>query len=217
MADNKKYTQSPLGDLMYVMVTGQGKENYDGDGYEYQTCVDVPEKEAQPYIDEIEDFIEDNAPSNAERATNKHGDEIRPYTYADEDYTIPEGYVRFTYKTKTEFEDKKTGELKPTKVYILDTNGNTCKLPEYKLIGNGSKGLAIGTMVAWTRGNRKKQEFGGSLYLNKVQIRDVVWYEGEKVEALEGGSFNGFDDELQPEDDKPAADTGRRSRRSRRR
>ena len=213
---SKKNTQSPIGTLMYVMVSGQGKENYEGDGYEYQCCVDVPEKEAQPYIDEIEDFIEDNAPAGAERALNKKGEDARPYTYSDEDDTIEDGHVRFTFKTKTEFEDKK-GNIKDTEVAILDANGNKVKLPEGKLIGNGSTGRSIGTMVIWSRGNRKKTEYGASLYLNKVQIKDFVAYEGEKVDAIEGGSFNGFDNELQPdEDDTPAERSNRRARRSRR-
>ena len=217
---SKITTESPIGNLMYVMVTGQGKENYEGDGYEFQVCVDVPEGEAQAYVDEIEDHIEDNAPTNAKRALNKQGEEIKPYAYADEDDTIEAGMVRFTFKTKTEFEDKKTGEMKQTKVGILDSDGNNVKLPEGKFVGNGSTGRGIGTLVSWNRGNRKQTEYGGSLYLNKVQIKDFIPYEGETVEAIEGGSFKGFDNDLQPEDDDGAAEdkparSRRRSRRGR--
>ncbi len=202
-------TQSPIGKLMYVMVTGQGKENFEGDGYDYQTCVDVPEADADKYIDEIEDFVEEFAPKNGERAGNF-------YRTSEDDDTIDEGMVRFTFKTQTEFTDRK-GNVKDTEVAILDAAGTKVKLPEGKLIGNGSTGRAIGTAVIWERGNRKKTEFGVSLYLNKVQIKDFVPYEGETVDAIEGGSFSGFGDDLQPDDEpKEESRSNRRSRRSRR-
>jgi len=52
---------SPIGNLMYVMISGQGKENYEGTGYDYQACVDVADgKEADAFIDMIEDHIEAN-------------------------------------------------------------------------------------------------------------------------------------------------------------
>jgi len=207
---NKIPTQSPIGNLMYVMVTGVGKENFEGDGYDYQTCVDVPEKEAEDYIAELEDFLDENAPKNSEEAGTF-------YRTSEDDDTIEPGMVRFTYKTKTEYEDKKTGEMKQTKVNILDSDGNNVKLPEGKLIGNGSTGRALGNAVIWERGNRKKKEHGLSLYLNKVQIKDFIPYEGEKVEAIEDGSFKGFDNDLQPEDEGAAEDEApKRSRRSRR-
>lgn len=211
----KENTQSPIGKLMYVMVAGQGKENYDGDGYEYQCCVDVPEAEAEEYINYIEDFIEDNAPAKGERATNKHGDEITPYTYAEDDDTIDDGLVRFTFKTKTEFEQK-NGDMKSTDIAILDTGGTRVKLPEGKFIGNGSTGKVVGTLAVWSRGTRKKIEYGASLYLNKVQIKDFIPYEGEKVEAIEDGSFKGFDNELEPDNGESEQPPKRRSRRSRR-
>lgn len=202
--------QSPIGTLMYVMVTGQGKENFEGTGYDYQCCVDVPEKEADQFIDLIEDFVEDNAPKNAERAGSF-------YRTSEDDDTIDAGMIRFTFKTQIEFTDKK-GNIKDTEVAILDAAGQKVKLPEGKLIGNGSTGRAIGTAVIWERGNRKKAEFGVSLYLNKVQIKDFVPYEGETVDAIEGGSFNGFADDLQPDaNDAPeSSNSSRRSRRSRR-
>ena len=201
--------QSPIGTLMYVMVTGQGKENFEGTGYDYQCCIDVPEKEADQFIDLIEDFVEENEPKNAERAGSF-------YRTSEDDDTIDPGMIRFTFKTQTEFTDKK-GNIKDTEVAILDAAGQKVKLPEGKLIGNGSTGRAIGTAVIWERGNRKKAEFGVSLYLNKVQIKDFVPYEGETVDAIEGGSFKGFDDGLEPDDnDTPAEKSNRRSRRSRR-
>ena len=203
-------TQSPIGKLMYVMVTGQGKENFEGTGYDYQCCVDVPEDEANQFIDLIEDFVEDNEPKNAERAGSF-------YRTSEDDDTIDDGMIRFTFKTQTEFTDKK-GNLKDTEVAILDAAGTKVKLPEGKLIGNGSTGRAIGTAVIWERGNRKKSEYGVSLYLNKVQIKDFIPYEGETVDAIEGGSFNGFGNDLEAADDEPKEESrsNRRSRRSRR-
>lgn len=203
-------TQSPIGNLMYVMVTGQGKENFEGTGYDYQCCVDVPEDEANQFIDLIEDFVEDNEPKNAERAGSF-------YRTSEDDDTIDDGMIRFTFKTQTEFTDKK-GNLKDTEVAILDAAGTKVKLPEGKLIGNGSTGRAIGTAVIWERGNRKKSEYGVSLYLNKVQIKDFIPYEGETVDAIEGGSFNGFGNDLEAADDEPKEESrsNRRSRRSRR-
>lgn len=205
----KENVQSPIGTLMYVMVTGQGKENFEGTGYDYQACVDVPEKEADQFIDLIEDFADANAPKEGKRAGTT-------YRTSEDDSTIDEGMVRFTFKTKTTFENAR-GEVKDTEVSILDATGNKVKLPDGKLIGNGSTGRAIGSMVLWERGRGKNAEYGVSLYLNKVQIKDFVAYEGEKVDAIEGGSFNGFDNDLVPdEDDVPAERSNRRARRSRR-
>ena len=207
-ATPKKRVTSPIGDLMYVMISGQGKENYDGDGYEYQTCVDVADKDADAFIDEIEDFMEDNAPKGGEQASI-------PYKTIEDDDTIPEGIVRFTFKTMTEFEDNK-GVMKNTVIDILDAAGNKTKLPENVFIGNGSTGKAIGSLVLWTRGNRKKTEYGASLYLNKVQIKDFTPYEGETVDEIEGGSFKGFETLPTKDDDSKEDETPRRKRRSRR-
>lgn len=206
MADNMN-VQTPIGNLMYVMVTGTGKENFEGTGYDYQACVDVPNEDADAFIDQIEDYVEDNAPKEGKRAG-------KAYRTSEDDDTIDDGYTRFTFKTRTEFTDAK-GITKDTEVAILDANGTKVKLPEGKLIGNGSTGRAIGTMVMWTRGARKNIEYGVSLYLNKVQIKDFIPYEGETVDAIEGGSFSGFDNDLEPEDEAPS-ESSRRSRRSRR-
>lgn len=198
---------SPIGDLKYVMITGQGKENFEGTGYDFQACVDVPSKEADDFIDMIEDFIEENEVKGATRAGSF-------YRTSEDDDTIPKGMVRFTFKTRTEFTDKK-GDIKDTVVDVLNSKGDKVKLPEGKLIGNGSTGRVIGTCVIWERGNTKKKEFGASLYLNKVQLKDFIPYEGEKVDEIEGGSFKGFDDDLQPEES--AAEESPRSRRRSRR
>lgn len=200
---SKINVKSPIGTLMYVMVTGKGKENYDGDGYDYQACVDVPEKEAEEFINTIEDFMDDNAPKNGVKAGNF-------YRTSEEDDTIDEGMIRFTFKTQTEFTDRK-GNTKETVVSILDATGEKVKLPDDKLIGNGSTGRATGTCVIWSRGNSKKTEYGASLYLNKVQIKDFVPYEGDKVDEIKDGSFNGFN-KLEPiEEETPK----RRERRRR--
>ena len=54
---SKLNVTSPIGNLMYVMISGQGKENYEGTGYDYQACVDVADgKEADAFIDMIEDY-----------------------------------------------------------------------------------------------------------------------------------------------------------------
>lgn len=200
---------SPIGNLMYVMISGQGKENYEGTGYDYQACVDIPDgKEADAFIDMIEDFVEANEVKGAKRTGAF-------YRTNEDDKTIPEGFVRFTFKTRTEFTDKK-GNVKDTEVDILDAAGNRVKLPNGKLIGNDSTGRVIGTCVIWERGSSKNKEYGASLYLNKVQIKDFIPYEGSTVDAIEGGSFKGFDNELEPDtDEAPAEDTSRR--RSRRR
>lgn len=208
----KQKFESPIGEFNYTVVTGQGKENYDGDGYIYQCLVDVPEDEAQDTIDDIEDFLEDHAPKGAKLVDN------RPYQTHDDYDAIPEGMVRFTVKTNTEFEDQKTGDTKDANVLILDTNGKSCNLPEGVLIGNGTTGKAIGTMFTYERGARNNLECGISLGLNKIQIKDFVPYEGEVVEAIEEGSFKGFDSGLQSaegtqEDEK----TRRRDRKSRNR
>jgi hypothetical protein len=213
MATNKLAVTSPIGTLMYVMVTGTGKENFEGDGYDYQACVDVPEKEAEDFIADLEEYLDENAPKNSTEAGVF-------YRTSEDDDTIKEGVVRFTFKTRTEFEDRKTGEMKQTKVNILDSDGNNVKLPEDKLIGNGSTGRVIGNAVLWERGNSKKKEHGLSLYLSKVQIKDFVPYEGEKVDAIDNGSFKGFDNDLKPEDDDTTEEEStprRRLRRSRRR
>ena len=52
---------SPVGELEWVTITGEGKENLQGD-MQYVASVVLPEELAKPFRDEIDQFWEANKP-----------------------------------------------------------------------------------------------------------------------------------------------------------
>ena len=198
-----------MGKFTFAAITGKGilNDNNDDDVYEYKVTLELDEEDAGPLMDIIDDFVEDYAPSKKELSKV-------PYQTHDDYDGIPAGKVWVAAKAYTTWEDKKTGEIKDTVINVYDSQGDKVYLPEGTGIGNGSTGKLLGNMTMWER----KKEYGVTIWLSGTQIADFIPYEFEEaVEAMEGGSFKGFNtpqlekDEEPKDEEKPA----RRSRRDR--
>ena len=195
---DKKRVITPKGELLWVNIAGQGKENFDGDGMEYTATIVLTEEEADEFQDIVDEFYEKSG-GREETTPNKI---IRE----DED-----GRPVVSFKTQTEFDGKQTH------IKVVDGRNKEVHLPEDIGIGNGSIGKISGTLSYYSR----KTTDGVSLFLNSVKLLKLVKYipeTGFEDDEPEDGAFSaddivsgydGDDDGDEPEE-KP-----RRSRRSR--
>jgi len=214
MASEKKNVVTPKGELQWVVVNGQGKENYDGDGYEYTASIILTEEEADEFQDMVDDYY----------AEQGGQEETCPTKIIRED---KEGNLLVTFKTQAEFEGR------PVKVKIVDAYNKPVHLPDDVGIGNGSIGKISGTLSYFKR----KKNDGVSLFLKSIKINKFVKYIAEtgfEDDDDTDGGFSGFDEDTDleqaekpkrpsrqrnndDEDNKTSpARSSRRSRRSRR-
>lgn len=180
---------APLGEFKFCAVVGLGILNEDAstrakDVREYKTTLEVNEDDpvAIAFMDAVDDLVDGQL---------SKGDEIVKLPYqTHEDYDgVPEGKVWIAAKCGTEYEDKKTGEIKDINVKVYDATGSECVLPEGTGVGGGSTGKVYGKVVTWD----KKEGIGATFYLSSVQIKDFVPHTfGDDIDTEMGGSFKGF-------------------------
>lgn len=176
----KERIATPVGDLKYVYITGKGRENFDGDGYEYQASVVLPKKDGKKLYGKICEFFEEHKPAGfkGDEPMNKI---LRPIDGDKEN-------VMFSFKTNTTFEDD-DGNVIKCKVKLKNAKGQERELPDGVGVGDGSRGAISGTMVVY--GNSKKA--GVSLFLNTVQITKFVEYvDDDGLDTYDDD--DGFDD-----------------------
>jgi len=197
----------PVGEFQFAAITGTGMYNEDKEANEYKVTLQLDMDEHSALMDDIDDFVEDNA------VKGKTLHSVGYQTHEDYD-GIPEGKFWIQAKTATEFEGK--DGVKAVDVNIYDATGNKCTLPDGVGIGKGSTGIVIGQFKIWDR----KKEYGCSLYLSGVQIADFIPHEFESApEAIGTGSFKGFDNnksDLEKAEEPEQEETTARPRRSRR-
>lgn len=190
MANDKVPVTTPKGELYYVNISGQGKQNYNEDGYEYTATVycEKDDPETVALIEKIDELIGPvpkgktlksqgyrpvwkNAEGNyfVPTANRKGGDEE-----GDEETTL----LAFAFKTGTTFEDGKT-----KKINVFNSKAGKISLGDKK-IGNGSIGRISGKM----KRNENGKDISVSLFLNGVQINKFVEY-------VDDGGFEADDDE----------------------
>ena len=162
MANESMNVTSPKGALMYMTIDGEGKENFDGDGMVYEATIDVPMKDAEPFMDKIDDFMESKAPKGYKQANV-------PYKTPSDSDKVPEDHVRFTFKTNVTMPSGSK-----VKVRIYDSNKVETSLPDDVKIGNGSTGYVSGVLRMYDR--PKSKEYGASLFLKNVLLLDLVEY-----------------------------------------
>ena len=189
--------KTAVGELMWVSISGEGKEDLQGRP-KYQATVVVSKADAKKLQDEVMKHWEDNRPK-AVKAPKSTGwyphkiktDKIDPDTdkaIYDED---PEGRVEFRLKTNTVWPDGKV-----VHVATLRPNGNPINLGD-KEIGNGSKGALVGSYGIYLVKTPKGAitDAGITMYLTKVQLTKFVAYEGDNgpEEAIETDGDDGLD------------------------
>lgn len=172
-------TTTPQGKLVWVMVSGLGKPNYNEDGYEYVASIILGAKEATPLLEQIQD-VYDKAHLKDKKLKSLG------YKVCDENgvFTDNGKFYCFNFKTKTKFNDGKTKNIaiynsKVKKVDLGDTR-----------IGNGSIGAISGNMKYYING----REDGVSLFLSAVQIIKLEQYSEDVDFIPQAEGFEGITD-----------------------
>ncbi len=193
---------SPVGKLTYAHISGQGKLNYNEDGYEYTATVYL-DKRAQSTKDFIKilDDLADQLPSDKTEQTRGYKD-----VFEDEDGKLfvhtkqkqggkPTDLISVQFKTNTTFADGKA-----KKIAVYNAKGKKVELGDRR-IGNGSLGALSGAAQQYTRG----KNCGISVYLNSIQITKFIEYTDDGGFEEQDGDFDGFDadSEFQNASDSP--------------
>lgn len=208
MAKDLVNVVTPTGELYHVNITGQGKENYNEDGYEYVSSVRMPKDKAQPLMDKIEEVLGEvpkgkTVKSRGYREMLKDEEGIyyptsKTKESGRDDKATKTGIIQFAFKTVTAFPDGK-----PKKVGVYNSANPPTKLNMGdKLIGNGSKGAISGKMER----NERGKEVMVSLYLNAIQLVEFVEYQGDAGFKAQEGGFSGFSNEMPGAEAPPAKD-----------
>lgn len=173
---------TPIGKLMWLNVSGQGKLNYNEDGREYVASVILDKDTAELLIAQIQEVYDADHQSGknlksmgykpcTEEGKNKDedGNEV---TEKNAEYFV------FNFKTGTTFKDGKA-----KKIAIYNANAKKVDIGDTR-VGNGSSGAISGSMRYYING----REDGVSLWLNAVQITKLVEY-------TEDAGFEVYEDE----------------------
>lgn len=183
---------TPVGELQYVQISGQGKLNYNEDGYVYVATVNLTGDAAEELKGKIDKVLGEVAKGENLKARGYRElmqDEEGIYTPTSntkerDAKAKATGIWAFTFSTGTSYADDKT---KLIKVY------NSAKPKPYainlgdKKIGNGSKGAISGKMQRYKKG----KDVGVSLFLNAVQLVDFIEYTDDAGFEGQDGGFTG--------------------------
>ena len=173
----KGYITTPNGKFMFVNVSGQGKQNYKKNGYEYVAAIQLDGDEAKAFKKEVDAYIEDNKPKKGKLRTDHH-----PYRTHKHNDKIPKGSIRVQFKTNTEFA---SGDK--TVVNVFDGNLHKVNFADGVKIGNDSLGAISGKISI----GEAPGEYWCSFYLSNIQLLTLVPYEENSgFEEQDGDEFD---------------------------
>ena len=190
--------------LMWSKITGEGEENQSGKMQYLQSAILDPKnnKDDAATIKAIDDFWEEHRPAEKRKAKSLGYylndpllDAEGEKQFDEDDHLVrdPDGKVILTFKTGTTFPDGKAKVVK-----LFNSKNKVISLGD-QIIGNESEGIVSGTMGLYiTKSKNKITNAGVTLYLDAVQIKKFVAYEG--ADAGFGASededgFTGVDDD----------------------
>ena len=197
---------TPVGELHWVNISGQGKQNYNKDGYEYVATLYLKGAEADELKKKIDAVIakppagcELKSKGYKELLEDKEGnlhypnknDKVVIKNAAGEKEDITKqckasGTWAFVFRTGVAFQD---GKRKIVNVFNCAKPPQKVNMGEKK-IGNGTKGAISGRMRMYERGS----EYGVSLFLHAVQIVSLKDFDGGAGFGEQEGDFYGVDD-----------------------
>jgi len=183
---------SPIGELEWVTIDGEGKEDLQG-VMKYLVTVVLDGEAAEEFKTQADAYWEENKPKGATKAKTcgyyphkvKNVDASKE---AGEPVYDETGKIALQFKTNTKFPN---GNAKTVKVF--NSKGAEVSLMGKK-IGNGSRGRVGGAMGIY---NVNKASQGVTLYLNSVQLTKFVEYTGNSFDDIsedDEDSFDGVDD-----------------------
>ncbi len=192
---------TPPGELYYVQISGQGKLNYNEDGYNYVATINLKGERAESLIKTIKVVLGETQKNETVKSLgyrqlmeDDNGVYMPTTSTTDRDKGAkPTGIYSFQFSTQVEFKD---GKKKKISVYDSSKpKPKLVKLGERK-IGNGTIGCISGNLQRYSRGPSNKKDCGVSLYLNAIQIIDFKEYVDDGgFDSHEEGSFTGFEPE----------------------
>lgn len=175
-----KYVTAPVttvvGDLEWVNIVGEGKEDLQGN-MQYLCTVVLEGEKAEQLKATIDTFWEENKPSGMKKpkSTGYYPHKVPTGEEDDEGNKIYEetGKTAFTFKTGTAYKDGK-----PKVIKVFNAKGVEVDLGD-KRIGNGSRGRVQGAVAIYgVESKGKVLQAGTTLYLNGVQLAKLVEYAG---------------------------------------
>ena len=136
--------------------------------YEYKATAVLPKEDAQPFIDQLNQFwLEYNG------GDEKKAAKVKSLGYKEDE----DGNITFTFKTNTSFVQK-DGSEKPAVVRVFRGNGQEITDSFHaaeKKAANGSEGIVHGVMAIYDRNAAAR---GVTLYLSAVQFVKFLEYSG---------------------------------------
>lgn len=186
---------SPIGELEWVTIDGEGKEDLQGNK-KFTVSVVMERADAEDFIAQADAFWNENKPAGAKKpkTTGYYEHKVKNVEKSKEAGEIVydlTGKIVLQFKTNTAFPN---GNAKVVKVF--NSKGAEISLMG-KRIGNGSRGRVGGAMGIY---NVNKASQGVTLYLNSVQLTKFVEYTGnsfDDISETEGeDTFDGVEDAM---------------------
>ncbi len=190
---------TPVGELHYVQITGEGKDKLEGDDKEYVATIYLEGAKAKAERDKCDEVL-GTIPKGFKLGSSGYKNLVRdsegnlrtPNAEGEvlvDDEDIMDDCEKtdiwsFTYHTNVEFPN---GNTKTIDVY--DKDAKKTKLGD-RLVGNGSLGCISGRIKPYVSGKK----MGVSLFLNAIQITKFEEYEGSAGFGAQEGEFNGVVD-----------------------
>ncbi|BAM63070.1 single stranded DNA binding protein [Edwardsiella phage ETP-1] len=210
--------RTPVGQLNWVNITGEGKENMSGKlKYLADLVLPATSDACKALMAEIDAYWLANLPTgwNPKRAPKSRGyreetvavkDDNGDDVYGEDGKKVkqPTGNMVFTFSTDTTYP---SGDAKVISVY--NAKGNKVALGDTR-IGNGSTGQVGGAMGTYAIKGPKGDltDAGVTLYLNSVRIIKLVEFSGEETwdDAGDDDGWTGEDNSWtgEPESGTPA-------------
>ena len=192
MSENKQI-ESPVGNLEWCFISGEGKPDMQGNP-KYQVDVVITPEQAEPFKAMVDAFWAEYKPKGA-KAPKSTG--IYPHTVKDEKASSEAGenVYKETGNTVIRFKTGTTyvsGDQKIIKVF--NSKGNEVFL-HGKKVGNGSRGRAIGSMAIYDFNAAAR---GITFYLNSLQLSKFVEYTGgaDPSGSIDDGDFEGVEGDM---------------------
>lgn len=195
-------TVTPKGELQYVFITGEGREQLDKTKPKrYQATLriksDSPELEA--YREKVLQYWKDHKPDRCDDDEYKSigikpemvwpvGKDGKPDKSKGKKSQKHTGYHLIDFWTNTKFKNK-DGSESPKVVNIYNAKGTAVDL-KGKKIGNESEGYLTGVMGLYDTGI----DAGVNLLLNGIQITKFVEYKASDLVVEEEDGWSGEDE-----------------------
>ncbi len=195
MANTYLPFKTPVSDIQWITLTGEGKPNMKGDKFHYTATAILTQAQADAILAELQDFWKANRPKGALAKQSKPV--VKAYMYKTEEKDADgdpikahkkndAGELLYIMQAKT-YVTNKDGAT--TKVPVLNSKGKPISLGD-KVIGAGSRGVIHGAIGIYNVDGSS----GLTWYLNKVQLTKFVEYEGSGTEVEDlGDDTEGLD------------------------